>query len=101
MENAGIGVDMDYLEQLLGELDSRVTHAAQNAYDALGHTINLSSPKQLQVALFEELDMPKTRKTKTGYTTNAEALEELYLKTAHPFLGYLLEHRDAIKLRQW
>jgi DNA-directed DNA polymerase len=100
MENAGIGVDMDYLEQLLGELDSRVTHAAQNAYDALGHTINLSSPKQLQVALFEELDMPKTRKTKTGYTTNAEALEELYLKTAHPFLGYLLEHRDAIKLRQ-
>ena len=39
------------------------------------------------MALFEELDMPKTRKTKTGYTTNAEALEELYLKTAHPFLA--------------
>ena len=64
------------------------------------HELNLSSPKQLQTVLFDELGMPKTRRTKTGYTTDAEALAGLYAKTSHPFLAGLLEHRDAIKLRQ-
>ena len=66
----------------------------------IGKQINLGSPKQLQVVLFEELGMPKTKRTKTGYTTDAEALQALYEKTEHPFLQHLLVHRDVTRLRQ-
>ena len=66
----------------------------------IGKEINLGSPKQLQVVLFDELGMPKTKRTKTGYTTDAEALQSLYEKTEHPFLQHLLAHRDATRLRQ-
>ena len=100
MENAGIAVDDAVLQTRQTELDARVTHAAEGAYTAAGRELNLSSPKQLQAVLFDELKMPKTRKTKTGYTTDADALAGLYAKTSHPFLEHLLEHRDAIKLRQ-
>ena len=100
MEDAGIAVDDAVLAERETELDARVTRAAQDAWAAAGHELNLSSPKQLQAVLFDELKMPKTRKTKTGYTTDAEALAGLYAKTSHPFLAGLLEHRDAIKLRQ-
>ncbi|CAM2770119.1 DNA polymerase I [Actinomyces slackii] len=100
MEHAGIAVDDSVLAERAAELDSRVTRAAEGAFAEAGHELNLSSPKQLQTVLFEELGMPRTRKTKTGYTTDAEALAGLYAKTGHPFLAHLLEHRDAIKLRQ-
>ncbi len=100
MEDAGIAVDDTVLQARQTELDARVTHAAEGAYTAAGRELNLSSPKQLQAVLFDELKMPKTRKTKTGYTTDADALAGLYAKTSHPFLEHLLEHRDAIKLRQ-
>ena len=100
MEDAGIAVDDAVLQARQTELDARVTHAAEGAYAAAGRELNLSSPKQLQAVLFDELKMPKTRKTKTGYTTDADALAGLYVKTSHPFLEHLLEHRDAIKLRQ-
>ncbi|MDI9589311.1 MAG: DNA polymerase I [Acidobacteriota bacterium] len=100
MEHVGIAADRDALAQMSKELDDQVNHAAENAYEVIGHEVNLSSPKQLQTVLFEELDMPKTKKTKTGYTTNAEALQKLFIETEHPFLAYLLEHRDKIKLRQ-
>ena len=100
MEDAGIAVDDAVLAARETELDARVTHAAEGAYAAAGRELNLSSPKQLQAVLFDELKMPKTRKTKTGYTTDAEALAGLYARTSHPFLENLLEHRDAIKLRQ-
>ena len=100
MEDAGIAVDDAVLHARQTELDARVTHAAEGAYAAAGRELNLSSPKQLQAVLFDELKMPKTRKTKTGYTTDADALAGLYAKTSHPFLEHLLEHRDAIKLRQ-
>ncbi len=53
----------------------------------IGKEINLGSPKQLQVVLFDELGMPKTKRTKTGYTTDADALQALYAKTEHPFLA--------------
>ena len=66
----------------------------------IGKEINLGSPKQLQVVLFDELDMPKTKRTKTGYTTDADALQALYEKTEHPFLMALLRHRDVSRLRQ-
>jgi DNA polymerase-1 len=77
-----------------------VKRAAEEAYAVIGKEINLGSPKQLQVVLFDELDMPKTKRTKTGYTTDADALQQLYEKTEHPFLQHLLRHRDVIRLRQ-
>jgi len=100
MERTGIAMDQDFLSTLYDQFDYKVHEAEQQAYDAIGHEINLSSPKQLQTVLFDELKMPKTRKTKSGYTTDAEALENLYATTGNPFLEHLLAHRDAIKLRQ-
>lgn len=100
MERAGIAVDTDIFEGLRSEFDERVTRAQEAAWEAAGEKINLSSPKQLQGVLFDKLDMPKTRRTKSGYTTDADALAGLYETTEHPFVAHLLEHRDAIKLRQ-
>ena len=100
MEKVGIAADVDHLHLLERDFNAVVTEAADSAYAVIGREVNLSSPKQLQEVLFDELGMPKTRKTKTGYTTNAEALAELFAKTEHPFLEHLLTHRDAIKLRQ-
>ncbi len=100
MERVGIAVDVDRLEQLRGEFDAHVVEAEQAAYETIGKKINLGSPKQLQGVLFDELNMPKTRKTKSGWTTDADALEGLYAKTQHPFLEHLLAHRDQIRLRQ-
>jgi DNA polymerase I len=100
MEQAGIAVDIDYLEGLESEFADQVKAAADDAYDVIGKEINLGSPKQLQVVLFDELDMPKTKRTKTGWTTDADALQSLYDRTEHPFLQHLLRHRDVIRLRQ-
>jgi DNA polymerase-1 len=100
MERTGVAVDLDHLEALESDFGAKVTQAANDAYAVLGKQINLGSPKQLQVVLFEELGMPKTRRTRTGYTTDAEALQSLYAKTEHPFLAHLLVHRDAIRLKQ-
>ncbi|HSU02111.1 MAG TPA: DNA polymerase I, partial [Nocardioides sp.] len=100
MEQVGIAVDIDYLEALEAEFGDQVRAAATDAYDVIGKEINLGSPKQLQVVLFDELDMPKTKRTKTGYTTDADALQALFEKTEHPFLQHLLRHRDVIRLRQ-
>ncbi|NLT30891.1 MAG: DNA polymerase I [Propionibacterium sp.] len=100
MERTGIAADADYLADLESQFDARVRTAEAQAYEVLGKQINLGSPKQLQAVLFDELGMPKTRRTRTGYTTDADALQGLYAKTEHPFLARLLEHRDAIRLRQ-
>jgi DNA polymerase-1 len=100
MEQTGVAVDIDHLEALESEFGDQVRQAAQDAYDVIGKEINLGSPKQLQTVLFDELDMPKTKRTKTGYTTDADALQQLFEKTEHPFLQHLLRHRDVIRLRQ-
>ncbi len=100
MEQTGIAVDVDYLETLESHFGDQVREAAENAYAAIGKEINLGSPKQLQTVLFDELGMPKTKRTKTGYTTDADALQALSLKNPHPFLDHLLRHRDVIRLRQ-
>lgn len=100
MERAGIAADADYLSQLEWSFDATVRQAAADAYDVIGREVNLGSPKQLQEVLFEQLGMPKTKKIKTGYTTDAAALAELFTRTEHPFLAHLLAHRDAIRLRQ-
>ncbi|BDT95451.1 DNA polymerase [Nocardia sputorum] len=99
LEEAGIAVDTDQLATLQRQFADRVAEAAEAAYDVIGKQINLGSPKQLQVVLFDELDMPKTKRTKTGYTTDADALESLYEKTQHAFLEHLLAHRDATRLK--
>ena len=100
MERLGIAVDDDYLDGLESEFSARAQNAAKEAYAVIGKEINLGSPKQLQVVLFDELNMPKTKKTKTGYTTDADALQTLFAKTENPFLAHLLDHRDATRLRQ-
>ncbi len=100
MERAGIAIDADHLDALWRDFDDEVRAAQADAFEVLGRQINLGSPKQLQSVLFDELGMPKTRKTSTGYTTDAAALEGLYEKTEHPFLAHLLRHRDQIRLRQ-
>jgi DNA polymerase-1 len=100
MEQTGVSVDIEHLEALESGFAATVNRAASEAYEVLGKQINLGSPKQLQVVLFDELGMPKTRRTRTGYTTDAEALQQLYVKTEHPFLAHLLVHRDAIRLKQ-
>ena len=100
MERTGIAVDADYLERLRTDFDNEVARAESEAFAVIGRQINLGSPKQLQAVLFDELAMPKTRRTQTGYTTDAESLEHLYAQTEHPFLAHLLRHRDQIRLRQ-
>jgi DNA polymerase I len=100
MEQFGIAVDIDHLTSLEAQFAGRVKQAADDAYAVIGKPINLGSPKQLQTVLFDELAMPKTKRTKTGYTTDAEALQLLFDKTGHPFLQHLLIHRDATRLRQ-
>ncbi|MHC3002287.1 DNA polymerase I [Gordonia sp. GN26] len=99
LEAAGIAVDVDHFNALAQMFNDRIRAAAESAYEVIGEQINLGSPKQLQTVLFDKLDMPKTKKTKTGYTTDADALQSLYEKTQHPFLAHLLEHRDATRLK--
>jgi len=99
MERAGIAVDSDYLAHLSAHFGGEVKAAEQAAYSVIGHDVNLGSPKQLQVVLFDELVLPKTKRIKTGYTTDAEALQDLFVKTGHPFLEHLLRHRDVARLK--
>ncbi|GAA4731292.1 DNA polymerase I [Pedococcus ginsenosidimutans] len=100
MERTGIAADTAVMDELEKDFAAKVREAQQDAYDAIGgDQINLGSPKQLQVVLFETLGLPKTRRTKTGYTTDADALTDLFTKTEHPFLEALLRHRDASRLR--
>ncbi|WP_223690608.1 DNA polymerase I [Leifsonia poae] len=100
MELAGVSVDSEVLARLRGELTDKANDYAARAYAEIGHEVNLGSPKQLQQVLFEELQMPKTRATKTGFSTDAASLADLQEKSPHPFLGLLLQHRDATKLKQ-
>jgi DNA polymerase I len=99
LEAAGIAVDVEALSALESEFAAQVQQAAQDAYRVIGKEINLGSPKQLQVVLFDELAMPKTKRTKTGYTTDADALQTLFEQTGHEFLSHLLLHRDATRLK--
>ena len=99
MEVLGIAVDTKKLQDLEKFFRNEVERESATAYQAAGREFNVASPKQLQAILFDELKLPKTKKIKTGYTTDAESLEWLFSKTAHPVLKSLLRIREAGKLR--
>ena len=100
METRGVSVNADKLATLSHELGERAASAQNKAFAEIGREVNLASPKQLQEVLFDQLNMPKTRQTKTGYTTDAAALTDLQISNPHPFLDALLDFRDTTKLRQ-
>ncbi len=100
MELAGVAVSHDKLADFSRDLEERADAIALQAFGAIGREVNLGSPKQLQEVLFDELQLPKTRKTKTGYSTDAAVLADLQETNPHPFLDLLLQHREATKLRQ-
>src|SRR6478735_6749648 len=100
MERSGIAVDVPALESLESDFDAHVREAQEDAWEAIDdRSINLGSPKQLQEVLFGRLNLPKTKRTKTGYTTDADALNELGRKVDNPFLASVLAFRDAARLR--
>ena len=98
MENRGIAVDRKKLESLAVFFEKESAVQTKIAHEAVGHEFNLASPKQLQVVLFDELNLPKTKKIKTGYTTDADALNWLYEKSKHPVLAAMLRVRETKKL---
>jgi DNA polymerase I len=99
MERTGIAADTDHFAEMSATLQAAVKGAEQAAYAVVGHEFNLGSPKQLQEVLFNELGLPKTKRIKTGYTTDSEALTSLLASTGHPVLEHLLHHRDVAKLK--
>jgi len=101
MEAYGIAVDVKALKKLEASFEADAAQAVKQAHDSVGHEFNLGSPKQLQEVLFEERGLPKTKKIKTGYTTDAESLLGLLAKFPEDeLLTALLRYREVIKLKQ-
>jgi len=98
MESIGIAVNKKGLDTLAAFFEGEVARETKSAHDSVGHEFNVASPKQLQVVLFDELGLPKTKKIKTGYTTDAESLDWLHQKSGHPVLTSLLRIRETKKL---
>jgi DNA polymerase-1 len=99
MEAIGIAADSEHLKALQSELGAAVKDVESEAHGIVGREFNLGSPKQLQQILFEEMGLPKTKRTKTGYTTDADALASLFASTGDPLLGLLLRHREVARLK--
>ncbi len=99
MERSGIAADRAHLEAMEQQFAGAVQQAVKEAHAAAGHEFNLGSPKQLQEVLFAELGLPKTKKTKTGYTTDADALAWLATQTDNELPVIMLRHREQAKLR--
>ena len=99
MESTGIAVDGNELGRLHNEFAEAEHSATKAVYAAAGREFNVSSPKQLQTVLFDDLKLPKTKRIKTGFSTDAESLEWLYATTKHPVLQNLLRIREVSKLR--
>jgi DNA polymerase-1 len=97
MEATGVMLDRDVLAGLAGSFGEAIDRLAEDIFAAVGHEFNLGSPRQLEQILFYELNLPRGRRTKTGYSTNAQVLEEL--RDAHPMVPLLLEWRIYTKLR--
>ncbi|MGY1452961.1 DNA polymerase I [Streptomyces sp. SS8] len=99
MERAGIAADREWLGRMEQQFAAAVQQAVREAHTAVGHEFNLGSPKQLQEVLFGELGLPKTKRTKTGYTTDADALTWLATQTEHELPVIMLRYREQSKLR--
>ncbi|MFI7387560.1 DNA polymerase I [Streptomyces sp. NPDC049813] len=99
LERFGIAADRPHLQEMEQMFAGAVQQAVQEAHASVGHEFNLGSPKQLQEVFFGELDLPKTKKTKTGYTTDADALAWLAAQTDHELPAIMLRHREQAKLR--
>ena len=99
MERVGIGVDRDELNELHDFFSTAESTASKAAFEAAGQEFNPASPKQLQTILFDQLKLPKTKRIKTGFSTDAESLEWLFAKTSHPVLQNLLRIREVGKLK--
>jgi DNA polymerase-1 len=100
MEATGVQVNQVLLNSLLEKFAVEIRQTELACFDLIGKEINLASPKQLQAVLFEDLGMVGNKKIKTGFSTNAEALNTLFEETEHPFLEALLKHREVTKIRQ-
>lgn len=99
MEDRGIGFDVSKAEGLRDQFAGEVRSQSTEAFGAAGHEFNVNSPKQLQVILFDELGLPKTKRIKSGYSTDADSLQWLYSETKHPLLTALLRIREVSKLQ--
>lgn len=99
MEALGIALEEKAAAKLENYFAEQSQQAAKSAFDAVGREFNLASPKQLQEILFEQLNLPKTKKIKTGFTTDADALNWLMETTGHPVLAAILRSRDVTKLK--
>ena len=97
MENIGFAVDVEGISRYGEQLSAETAQLQQSIYDDVGYPFNINSPKQLQKALFEDLNLPHGKKTKSGYSTNAEVLEGLI--GFHPVIGKILEYRTVAKLK--
>lgn len=97
MEKAGITVDQEMLKAQGAELDGKLAALEEEIYTLAGSTFNINSPQQLGDVLFQDLGLPPKKRTKTGYSTNAETLEEL--RFAHPIVEKILQYRQLMKLR--
>ena len=97
LEHTGITVDREILEELAESLGDRIAAAREEAFAAAGREFNLDSPKQLQALLFEELGLPKTKRIKTGWSTDAAELTKII--DTHPVIEPLLRYREVAKLK--
>lgn len=97
MENLGVKIDRQGVIDYGAMLSEKVEKLQKDIYDSVGYEFNINSPKQLGAALFEKLGLPCSKKTKTGYSTNAEVLEGL--RYAHPAIDMILEYRTLAKLK--
>ena len=97
MERTGVALDLDLLRQMSHQLGQQMLNLEVDIYNHVGHRFNINSSQQLGAVLFEELRLPKSRKTKSGYSTDASVLENL--RGVHPVIDILLEYRQIAKLK--
>ena len=97
MEETGVYTDRSDLEEMEQEIKEKLDVLVQQIYDAAGEEFNVNSPKQLGVVLFEKLELPVIKKTKTGYSTAVDVLEQL--QGEHPIIDYILDYRQLAKLQ--
>jgi len=97
MESEGVAIDVPYLKQMQEELGAQLAAIESEVEEVAGEKFNLNAPQQLAKVLFEDLRLPVGKRTKTGYSTDADTLEAL--RDKHPIVGLILEHRQLSKLK--